>query len=1004
MASQRLQHESNASRQTHDASTANPGANEPNRISTQGLDFRPPRPPRNPLQGVVKETILNTPPEESLQEDGIMIRDSWASFASTAPSRDSTAPSIFSVRASTATTSTRYSLRQSLVESPISAISPMQQEHHKAGIPHAPRYCCTFCDALFDSKTEWNLHELEFHDSQEWYLCGRCPATFPRAALLAQHVRGDHGLELASASESVQHSPVRSAWGCGFCAAFLQSRNDYLEHVGRHYDEGKAKSDWQHTRVIEGLLRQPGIESAWKALVRKEEHARASKLRFLWDPNTTGRADDAAQPSLQDMLELFATGTRQADDVAAAAYNSAHIRLESNLSDLISRLYLRRPQPISCTLNFPRPSPELQPAAAGVEDDMVSPISPLPAPLRPLTAPPRVSEPSPFTILSASPPPVTRGYKDDLPESGNPTIPGKERLAPTMPSTALSGSGTTRIANPTSLEPFKHRALRRTGKAQDLSLRSQIGTMIDSDRHEGVRPPRVGLPPASQAGPAMRLWHTTGEPTPPLPAQMFMKKGSDIHLRITEAAAASSVRPHTSSSTLSTGGSSQRFDDSTSDTISDDSISEPDYWPESNIPGATRAWQTFFQCTVDRGMGRLWVRYSHNMHALVRQCMGGPSSGSAQFKENQGRVCKDASLRYAFGNGLRPDRRSLGDEDEKEDDEGQGYRPPSSLSKRDSQSAKRFACPFRKHDPQTYNIHDHEVCAIHSWTTISRLKEHLYRKHYKPHCQRCKQTFPDAKALAEHEMCVMGCEVRDMSPPGDITTYQEKQLKSRKHTTRRQTDEEKWRDIYRLLFPHEEVPSPYPELTGDLAPVSSESRLSLAFQHFMLTEMPGLVTKTAEEHAGRRLQAYEGLPMEAIPRIIEDALRKAFQTWEATGSHLPAQEASETSSIFQSDTPPMSQPYDWSSAAYPSPQPPAINSNFPNVPFSGTNFTPGPVHASSAGHSGFNPDMLLPPEPLGDIHAVSPQYPWEGGLGVMDMGPFESQSSIGSHFRGFHNG
>jgi hypothetical protein len=57
-------------------------------------------------------------------------------------------------------------------------------------------------------------------------------------------------------------------------------------------------------------------------------------------------------------------------------------------------------------------------------------------------------------------------------------------------------------------------------------------------------------------------------------------------------------------------------------------------------------------------------------------------------------------------------------------------------------------------------------------------------------------------------MLAMGCEVLDVIPPGDITTYQEKQLKSRKHTTRRQTDEEKWRDIYRLLFPSEEIPSP----------------------------------------------------------------------------------------------------------------------------------------------------------------------------------------------------
>lgn len=58
-------------------------------------------------------------------------------------------------------------------------------------------------------------------------------------------------------------------------------------------------------------------------------------------------------------------------------------------------------------------------------------------------------------------------------------------------------------------------------------------------------------------------------------------------------------------------------------------------------------------------------------------------------------------------------------------------------------------------------------------------------------------------------MSARGCQVIDVVPPGDITTYQEKQLKSRKHSARRQTDEEKWVEIYRLLFPGEErIPSP----------------------------------------------------------------------------------------------------------------------------------------------------------------------------------------------------
>lgn len=53
-----------------------------------------------------------------------------------------------------------------------------------------------------------------------------------------------------------------------------------------------------------------------------------------------------------------------------------------------------------------------------------------------------------------------------------------------------------------------------------------------------------------------------------------------------------------------------------------------------------------------------------------------------------------------------------------------------------------------------------------------------------------------------------GCQVRDIKTPADITAQQEKQLKSKKYVTKRLSEEDKWRDIYRLLFPGERVPSP----------------------------------------------------------------------------------------------------------------------------------------------------------------------------------------------------
>ena len=45
-------------------------------------------------------------------------------------------------------------------------------------------------------------------------------------------------------------------------------------------------------------------------------------------------------------------------------------------------------------------------------------------------------------------------------------------------------------------------------------------------------------------------------------------------------------------------------------------------------------------------------------------------------------------------------------------------------------------------------------------------------------------------------------------PPDGITPENEKQLKSRKKTHPNQSDGDRWKDIYKLLFPNEEVPSP----------------------------------------------------------------------------------------------------------------------------------------------------------------------------------------------------
>ena len=716
--------------------TATHNAENPRRINTQGFGPRVPASIRTAVSSIGKDAIAATPVEYSTVDD-VMVRGSWVSFTSTVASRESVTASLFS-RNSMASASTRYSARQSSIESPISVTSPMYLEHRKSSFPGPPRYHCTFCDEAFDTLTEWKLHEYDSHDRPESYACRDCPATFPRAALLTDHLRTSHGPGPALPHDiSVRYGPIRGFWSCGFCGAVTAARSDYLAHVGNHYDEGKVRSEWQHTRVIEGLLHQPGLESAWIALVAKEEAAQGAKLRFLWDPSTSGRSTDPMEPHLlQDMLEFFATGTRMADEVARAAYSSAHVRPERDVRELTSKLYPRDPKPKLArpTPNPAQPSPDLQPTAFREEDDVISPIAPLPASLPFLAAPLRSSDrdPSPSDSDSraihavagnaALSDKVLASLCEGLSRVSSPLGSVSQEAVSPFPPRPIKPTGLRRIESSRSLAPSNE-----TGSAQDPLDRPTVGSL--------PRAPSFGAPPTPirrTADTQPRVW-TLPRDLGMFDAHMWsIRKPADIQPRLLDARFLETPRavnmgfprPHTSSSTLSTpaGEGSQGFGDSTSDVTSDDTISEPDAGLEvDSIPRASKVWKDAFQRRIDQGMGRLWARYKHDWDALVTQCGGDRSGGSStQSRNTSGRVQKAAHSRQPQGKGLRPNRQEEADEDEDNDDDG-AHPPPASKSRGSSKSAKHFACPYRKHDPHTYNLRDHQVCAIHAWD-MSRLK------------------------------------------------------------------------------------------------------------------------------------------------------------------------------------------------------------------------------------------------------------------------------------------
>ena len=91
-------------------------------------------------------------------------------------------------------------------------------------------------------------------------------------------------------------------------------------------------------------------------------------------------------------------------------------------------------------------------------------------------------------------------------------------------------------------------------------------------------------------------------------------------------------------------------------------------------------------------------------------------------------------------------------------------------------------------------------------------REHLYRRHVAPvQCVRCWLFFKSQEHLNLQIAATKICERRDGEAAEGVTPTTERRLRSRKKLSMKQTDDDRWRDIYRLLFPgviDEDIPSP----------------------------------------------------------------------------------------------------------------------------------------------------------------------------------------------------
>ncbi|OCL04898.1 hypothetical protein AOQ84DRAFT_367107 [Glonium stellatum] len=131
-------------------------------------------------------------------------------------------------------------------------------------------------------------------------------------------------------------------------------------------------------------------------------------------------------------------------------------------------------------------------------------------------------------------------------------------------------------------------------------------------------------------------------------------------------------------------------------------------------------------------------------------------------------------------------------------------------------SINAFGCPFCKANPSRY-LHVHNSCAFPPGFNIKRLTEHLKRNHSSKHCcKNCRKRFFGAAEKAQKELCEH-INRGDCKTKKELVTESEWMSENQEEVFNlnilkrsRATEEEKWKAIYRFLFPkHSFVPSPY---------------------------------------------------------------------------------------------------------------------------------------------------------------------------------------------------
>lgn len=231
---------------------------------------------------------------------------------------------------------------------------------------------------------------------------------------------------------------------------------------------------------------------------------------------------------------------------------------------------------------------------------------------------------------------------------------------------------------------------------------------------------------------------------------------------------------------------------------------------------------------------------------------GGSPSGNGKLVDNNNAGFSARKKRKGSSDDNKDDEIDGEDDSEDDDRKGKGKKKPRTGAHRN----QKLACPFFKCDPEFYG--DRITCRGHSWDTVHRVKEHLFRKHTQPEgrCHRCLVEFESLSSLQQHQRKPIPCDIVENTKSEtyiDAQTTLKLRRKPAKGSLPKKSESAKWREMFILLFPKvDPVPSPY---FDDIQEKRSELEVIQDFSSFvareLLAEMDAMLMESGIEDALR---------------------------------------------------------------------------------------------------------------------------------------------------------